>query len=140
MALIVDAGILYAQADRSDAEHAAAVDVLMNEPEALVTSEVVVAEADYLIRTRLGVQVELAFLDDLAEGTYAVDCLNRAELAQARDLARQYRDLQPGLADCSLVVLAQRYGTRRLATFNQRDFRGMAPLQGGSFTLLPADR
>ena len=140
MALIVDAGILYAQADRSEAHHAGAVDLLANERGALVTSELVVAEADYLIRTRLGIDAELAFLEDLAEGTYAVDCLNRAELAQARDLALRYRDLKPGLAACSLVVLAHRYKTRRLATLNQRDFRQMAPLQGGSFQLLPADR
>ncbi|MDE3074138.1 MAG: PIN domain-containing protein [Chloroflexota bacterium] len=139
MALIVDAGILYAQADRSDADHARAVELLVKEREALVASELVVAEADYLIRTRLGVDVELAFIEDLASGTYAVDCLSRAELGQAHDLALRYRDLKPGLADCSLVVLAYRYSTHRLATFNQRDFRRMAPLQGGSFVLLPAD-
>lgn len=32
-----------------------------------------------------------------------------------------------------------RYRTRRLLTFNERDFRAIAPLQGGAFTVLPAD-
>lgn len=51
----------------------------------------------------------------------------------------RYRDLQLGLADAALVVLAKRYGTRRLLTFDVRAFRTVAALQGGSFTLLPAD-
>lgn len=105
----------------------------------MVTSAIAVAEADYLIMTRLGIDVELAFLDDLAEGTFLVECLSRNELGTARDLALRHRDLKLGLADVSMVVLAHRYGTRRIVTFDERAFRTVAPLQGGSFTVLPAD-
>lgn len=139
MALILDAGALYAQADRVDPGHGAVADVLRSEEGPLVTSEVAVAEADYLILTRLGVDVELAFLDDLAEGTFVVECLSRRELGVARELARCYRDLELGLADVSLMVLARRYRTRRIVTFDERAFRAVTPLQGGSFTVLPAD-
>lgn len=89
--------------------------------------------------TRLGIDVELAFLDDLAEGTFVVESLTRKELGMARDLARRHRDLEIGLADASMVVLAHRYDTRRIVTFDERDFRAVAPLQGGSFVVLPAD-
>ncbi len=139
MALILDAGALYAQADRADPEHEAVVEVLRNERGALITSEVAVAEADYLILTRLGVDVELAFLDDLAEGTFIVECLTRPELGVARDIARKYRDLELGLADVSLMVLAGRHRTTRIATFDERAFRAVKPLYGESFTVLPAD-
>ena len=54
-------------------------------------------------------------------------------------LDTRYADLGLGLADCSIVVLAARYGTRRLLSFDERHFRAVAPLQGGSFGLLPAD-
>jgi predicted nucleic acid-binding protein len=137
--LVIDAGGLYAQADRADPAHAAVADTLKNERGPLVTSEVAVAEADYLILTRLGIEVELAFLDDLAEGTFLVACLTSEELGMARDLARRHRDLELGLADASLVVLAHRYRTRRIVTFDERAFRSVAPLQGGSFTVLPTD-
>jgi predicted nucleic acid-binding protein len=119
LALIIDAGGLYAQADRADPAHAAVVEILKEERGPLLTSEVAVAEADYLILNRLGIDVELAFLDDLAEGTFLVVCLTRE--------------------DTSLVVLARRYRTRRIITFDERAFRTVAPLQGGSFTVLPAD-
>ena len=35
---------------------------------------------------RLGTKVELAFLQDLAEGTFVSDCLTRADIARARSL------------------------------------------------------
>ena len=139
MALLLDAGALYAQADRADPHHAAVAEILRMEREALVTSALAVAEADDLILTRLGIEVGLAFVEDLAEGTFSVECLSRPELGVALAVIRRYRDLAIGLADASLVVLAQRFRTRRLLTFDERAFRAVAPLQGGTFTLLPAD-
>ena len=139
MALIVDAGALYAQADAEEPRHDAVMRLLVAEREALVTTELAVAEADYLILTRLGIGVELAFLEDLPMGTYIVECLTREELRTAREVVERYRDLRLGLADASLVVLAHRSGTRRILTFDERAFRSVSPLQGGSFTVLPAD-
>ena len=139
MALIVDAGALYAQADSDDPRHASVRAILEGEREALVTTELAVAEADFLILDRLGPDVELAFLDDLAEGTYLVECLDLRDLATARSIVARYRDLRLGLADASLVVIAERHATRRILTFDERAFRTVAPLRGGAFRILPAD-
>lgn len=139
MALVVDAGALYAQADRDDPRHAAVRRVLEAERELLLTTELAVAEADYLILDRLGPDAEAAFLDDLVGATFLVECLDPRELAVARDLIARYRDLRIGLADASLVVLAARYASRRILSFDERAFRTVAPLDGGAFTLLPAD-
>jgi len=138
--LLLDAGALYAQADRSDPHHDAVVVLLRAEPGALITSQIATAEADYLILTRLGVDVELAFMEDLASGTFIAECLTQDELAAALEVGRRYRDLDLGLADASLIVLARRFQTRTILTYNERDFRAISPLQGGSFSLLPADK
>jgi len=140
VALLIDAGGLYAQANADEPRHEAVAQVLREERQTIVTTELAVAEADYLILDRLGVDVELAFLDDLVGGTFVVDCLSRDELELARRLAERHRDLRIGLADASLVVLAQRYASTRILTFDERAFRAVAPLQGGAFTILPADR
>jgi predicted nucleic acid-binding protein len=139
VALVVDASALYAQADVDQPGHRAVVEVLRSAPEALVTTELAVAEADYLILERLGVDAELAFLADLAEGTFQVECLSRDELQAARGVVERHRDLRLGLADASLVVLANRHRTLRIVTFDERAFRAVAPLRGGRFTVLPAD-
>ncbi len=139
MTLLVDANALFVQANSDDPDHEVVVALLHAERGPLVTSEVVAAEADYLILSRLGVDTEIRFLRDLAAGTFSVDCLNRDELGMALTLAERYRDLKLGLADASLVVLAHRHRTRRILTFDYRAFRNVTPLQGGSFMLLPAD-
>jgi len=139
VALVVDAGALYAQADADEPRHAAVAEILRAERETLITTELALAEADYLILDRLGVEVELALMDDLVARTFVVECLTADEMVAARGLIARYRDLRLGLSDASLVVLANRYGTNRLLTFDERAFRAVAPISGGAFTILPAD-
>jgi hypothetical protein len=139
VALLVDAGALYAQANAGEPHHDEVAQILRAERETLVTSELAVAEADYLILDRLGLDVQLAFIDDLVAGTFVVECLSRDELEAARSIIEGYRDLRLGLADASLIVLAARYSTTRIVTFDERAFRAVTPLQGGAFTVLPAD-
>jgi uncharacterized protein len=119
--------------------HAAVGKALKDEHGSLVLSAFVAAEADYLIWSRFGTRAELAYLDDLAAGTYEVVSLEPSELEVARDLVRTYRDLEIGLSDASIVILARRFRTRRILSFDEPDFRTIAPLQGGHFTILPAD-
>jgi predicted nucleic acid-binding protein len=90
------------------------------------------------VLTRLGVDAELALLEDLAV-TYTVQALDPRGLRTAREICARYRDLELGLADVSIVVLAAQWSTRTLATFDQRHFRALTTLDGEPFTLLPAD-
>jgi len=135
--LVLDAGALYAQADADEPHHVEVVAVLRNERGTLVTTELAMAEADYLILQRLGPDVELAFLEDLASGTFTVECLSREDLRRVRTVVERYRDLRLGLADASLVVLAARHRTTRILTFDERAFRTVTPLDGGAFEILP---
>lgn len=130
--------MLYTATDTADPDHGAAVSTLSTWNGELVVSAFVATEADYLIRTRLGVDAELAFLDDLGDA-YRVDTLDARGLSTAADVCRRYRDLELGLADASMIVLADRWSTTTLATFDERHFRAVTPLAGGSFRLLPAD-
>jgi hypothetical protein len=53
------------------------------------SSQFALAEADYQILERLGVDAELAFLDDLAADTFLAACIDREEQGAARNLARR---------------------------------------------------
>jgi uncharacterized protein len=68
-----------------------------------------------------------------------VQSLDARGLKAARDICERYRDLELGLADASMVVLAEQWSTYTLATFDQRHFRTVTALDGKAFTLLPAD-
>jgi predicted nucleic acid-binding protein len=75
----------------------------------------------------------------LAAGRFTVAGLDRDDYATIIGLESRYADLHLGLADCSLVVLADRYQTNRIVTFDERHFRAVTSLHGEAFTLLPAD-
>lgn len=139
MTLLLDAGPVVAAADRRDRMQRAAEGVLRSEPEPLVIPAPVSAEIDYLLARRLGEGARQGFLDDLAAGRFVVECLRDEEYAVVAQLERRYVEVSPGLADLSIVVLAQRLRTRRVATFDARHFRMLRPLDGGAFELLPAD-
>lgn len=139
MTAVVDSGVLVAAADRRDRLHDDAAGALHSLLGELVIPEPVTAEADYLIGRRVGRDARLRFLDDLGRGLIEVACLSPSEFADAVAVDRRYDALDLGLADAAIVVVAHRYDTRTLVTFDDRCFRAVAPLQGGSFTLLPAD-
>ncbi len=48
-----------------------------------------------------------------------------------------YRDQAIGVADASIVVLADRYRTKELLTLDHRHFGVLRPLTGGRFKLVP---
>lgn len=137
MTLIVDAAPLVALADRRDPLQGAVREALVSESGGLVIPAPVTAEVDYLLGRRIGRAARLAFLDDLAAGRFAVECLEADDYAVVAELESRYADLDLGLADAAVVVLAARFDTRRLLTFDERHFRAMRPMQGGAFELLP---
>lgn len=114
-------------------------ELLRDEPGELVIPAPVAAEVDYLLGRRLGRSARLAFLDDLAAGRFTVANLEPDDYGVVASLERRYDDLDVGLADLGVIVVAKRYGTRRLLTFDERHFRALRPLDGGQFTLLPFD-
>jgi predicted nucleic acid-binding protein len=48
-----------------------------------------------------------------------------------------YRDQEIGVADASIVVLAERYRTRTVAGLDHRHFGVLRSLDGGYFEVLP---
>jgi uncharacterized protein len=113
--------------------------LLREEPGPLVIPGPVSAEVDYLLAQRLGEDARQAFLDDLAAGRFLVECLREEEYRLVAQPERTYSGLAPGLSDLSIVVLARRFQTRRIATFDARQFRVLRPLDGETFTLLPEE-
>jgi predicted nucleic acid-binding protein len=137
--VICDTSGLFAAFVTNEAHHAAAADSLGRARPPRVVSPYVVAELDYLLRARGGPPAARAALDRLTGGAYDIACLDASELRQALGIDQRYADLGLGVTDASLVVLAGRYGTRDLLTFDERHFRKVTPIQGGAFRLLPID-
>ncbi len=135
--LICDTGGLLAWIDGDHPYHGA-IRELMSSAEA-VTSPLILAEFDYLLRARFSPQQVRTVLQAFFRSGVEVAIMSQAALEEALRVDRAYADLNVGLADASLVVLAQQHTTTSLLTLDERHFRAMTPLQGGSFRLLPVD-
>ncbi len=139
MSLVVDTAPLVVLGTPDHPQRAAVTALLQAEPGDLVITGQVTAEVDYLLSERVGTAARRRFLDDLVAGRFTFFCLEPSDYELARTFDRQYAGLNLGLADLSIVVAAFRTGTRRILTYDQRHFRAIRPLDGGSYVILPAD-
>jgi len=137
--IIVDTSAILAYMNSADTHHAPVREWLADEDDDLATTPMIVAEADHLV-ARGGRAALSALRADLAAGAYLVEWWAGAMAAAVR-VAERYADTRLGLADASLVVLAERLETVRIATLDERHFRAVRPLAAGAaFRLLPRDR
>ena len=136
--IILDTSGLLAAIDASENAHSAAAGIL-TEKEPRLLSPFVLAELDYLLASRVGQSAELALLSEVARGVYRLEPFTHADIALARAIIDQYADLNLGLADASLVVLAQRYQCSEILTLDERHFRAMPGPNGRPLCRLPHD-
>jgi hypothetical protein len=135
--IIGDASGLFALYDEGDPDHRAVRDILERTDEPIILSPYVVAELDYLVATRVGVEAELATIRELAGGGYVLADLDARDLGSVVSVIERYRDQAIGVADASIVVLADRFRTKSILTLDRRHFEILRPLQGGRFKILP---
>lgn len=135
--IVADTSGLLALFNAREPRHDDVRKAVEREVEPMVVSPYVVAEVDYLVATRLGVDAELRVLNELAGGAYHLADVEEADLRAAAKVVEQYRDQEIGLADASLVVLAARHRTKSILTLDHRHFTVLRPLDGGRFRLLP---
>ena len=137
--IVVDTSLIYAILDGRDAQHERALSWYENVDEELVTTPLVLAEADHLAVRRAGGRAARAFRADVVAGVYGVEWWPAAA-AEAAEIADRYADLGVSLTDASLVALANRVESTAIATFDERHFRALRPLGvAEAFTLLPMD-
>jgi len=137
--ILLDTGGLIAALDRAERLNEAARAALEADPGPLILSPFVLAETDYLLTRNLGAKFALELLRQVGAGTYELAHLESEDVVSALAVIEQYADLRIGVTDASIVVLAERYGTDRVLTLDERHFRALRTLDGRPFTLLPAD-
>jgi predicted nucleic acid-binding protein len=135
----MDTGGLYAALDANEALHGRAVAALVATRPPRVVSPFVLAELDYLIARRVGHQAQMALIDEVARGAYQLEPFSSEDVAHARRVMERYADLRIGLADASVVVLANRHRTLDLLCTDERHFRALRGMGGRPFRLLPID-
>lgn len=126
--------------DESDRYHTQCAAVLNQAVPPLLLSPFVLAELDYLLMRYIGQGAQSLFLEEAAQCAYQLEPFAAAEVARAKQLVDRYADVKIGLADASIVVLAERYAVLDVLTLDQRHFRALRTEQRKRFNILPFDR
>lgn len=123
--------------NRRDDDHEPVAAWMGSVREDLFTTPLIVAEIDHLVSRAGGLEAARAFYEDLTSGAYLVEWWPEATMETVA-AAKRHRNI--GLADASLLALAARLETTRVATLDERHFRAVSPLNGETaFKLLPVD-
>jgi hypothetical protein len=136
--ILLDTSGLLAAIDSSQNQHAKAASALREASPPLLLSPFVLAELDYLLAVRVSTRAQRALLDEVARGAYRLEPFTAQDVASAAFVLRRYPGLEIGLADASIVVLAERYGVLDVLTLDQRHFNSLRGPGGKRFRLLPA--
>jgi uncharacterized protein len=137
--ILLDTSGLWAALDVRQSQHAGAKAAIRADAGPLVLSPFVLSELDYLIATRVSMSAARALLAEVGQGAYRLEPMDAADITEAVAIIDQYRDLELGLADASLVVLSRRYGVNDVLTLDERHFRAIEGSRGQPFRILPAD-
>jgi len=137
--IVLDTSGLLAAIDASQRHHVAAAKTLRASDGPRLLSPFVLAELDYLLSTRVSAGAAKALLQEVAGGAYRLEPMAAEDIGRASEIIDRYRDLALGLADASLVVLAERYRTLDVLTLDERHFRAIDGPGGRPFRILPAD-
>ncbi|MEX2448687.1 MAG: PIN domain-containing protein [Solirubrobacterales bacterium] len=137
--IVLDTSFVLALLDDGDSEHIRAAKWYAGVGDLFATTPLVLAELDYLLHSRAAPAATHAFYEQIRRGSLGVEWWPGLE-NEASEVAGRYAEVGLGLVDASLVVLAARLETVRIASFDERHFRAVEPLAGAdSFELLPAD-
>jgi hypothetical protein len=138
--ILVDTSGLLSVLDESQRHHRECAAALRRAAPPRLLSPFVLAELDYLVMRHIGQAAQLALLEELERGVYQLKSFDAEDILRARQVIERYADLQIGLADASLVVLAERHDATDVLTLDERHFRAMRIGQRKRFKLLPFDR
>jgi uncharacterized protein len=138
--ILLDTSGLIAALDADEAHHAAALNALRDAGEPRLLSPFVLAELDYLLTRRVSGRSARALLGEVANGAYRLEPFSSDDVAEASAILERHSDLAIGLADASIVVLANRHDATDVLTLDERHFRPLRDRRGRPFRLLPADR
>jgi predicted nucleic acid-binding protein len=117
VSLFVDTSAWYAAADRGDASHERAKEVLGG-GESLVTTDHVLVETWVLLRHRLSRGAAERFWAGLKAGAAELEAVTPADLAVAWSIGESFPDQDFSIVDRTCFAVMQRLGLRRVAAFD----------------------
>ena len=111
--ITLDSSALLPILNRLDRDHEPVIVALRADRGPYFVPAGILAEVAFMIERRLLPQALTAFLRDLGNGGYRLDC-GETDCPRIRALVERYADLPLGFADAAVIACAERHGGRVL--------------------------
>jgi predicted nucleic acid-binding protein len=118
--ITLDTSGLFAALNRADRDHARVRTALERDGGPWLVPAATIGEIGYLIERRLSPAVLEAFIADLRDRRFTLDC-GDDDFERIRQLVQRYADLPLGLVDAAVIACAERNGGQVL-TLDLRQF------------------
>jgi predicted nucleic acid-binding protein len=135
--IVADTGAIVALIDADDRHHERLRAAFEAEPDRWILPWAILPEVDYLLLHHVGLEAELTFLRDVAEGRWTVEWGTEADLARASELCAKHRGMRIGMVDGVVASVAERLRADAVATLDERHFGTL--VVKGDMKLLPRD-
>ncbi len=135
--LIVDTGPLVALLNENDPDHESCADLLESHDGELLITPYVLTETCYLLAKYVSPDAEINLVEAISAGDLVQTTTEQDDLARMAELMKQYRGFPLGIADASVIALAERFKVSSVATLDHRHFHAIAPRHTTALTLLP---
>ncbi len=133
---IADTGFVVALLNQTDARHSDVVPIYTQQSSILLP-QTVLAEVAYLVGRDAGTKTVVAFLRGLSASRFCLTALVEADVDRVAEILQTYADSRIDFVDASVMAIAERFGSAKIFTLDQRDFRLFQPKHCASFEILP---
>ena len=137
MAILLDASIVLAAADRADLNHAPAIAWFDRADEPFLLAALTLADLDTLLQRELGQDAAMAVVAAITGGAIRLVAPTDADLVRATELLGESAEHRPRLVDALMVAAAERLDVHRIATFDRRPIAVFRPRHVRAFDLEP---
>ena len=105
--ILIDTGPIVALFNRRDKHHKRVLEFTANYRGGFITTWSVITEATHLLRHSL--QAQLNLLEWIRRGGIEVFQIEQSDVERMITLTKKYSDLPMDLADCSLIIMAEKF-------------------------------
>jgi predicted nucleic acid-binding protein len=137
MAILLDASMVLAAADRADLNHGAALAWFARADEPMLLPALALGDLDSLLQRELGTEATRAVVRSITDGAIRLIAPTEDDLVRAGELLDAAAEHRPRLADALMVAAAERLQVRRIATFDRRPIAVFRPRHVRAFDLEP---
>jgi uncharacterized protein len=125
--VILDTSAIIALSDKRHHLNKEIIDLVSQKETICIIPSTVTVEVCQLLKYRFGSKYEKKFLEEIDKSSFIMEIVTFKDISRILQILSKYDDLNAGYVDSSIVAIAERLGTNKLATLDRKHFSVLIP-------------